>query len=1780
MKVKIYLYSILLFLVYTFSAFSYYEDDDLPDGYVLATPEQVAAFIEEEPDFDLQTAYRKSVLKHSKHVPDSNHAMETLESGPSAIVAGCVNAITGAFFESHTPIIGSGALPINVQCSYCSSEKEWNFQHMPSLETGKSAGQNHLYARYVDDGGSGMTYRTYTDDTYPAGVKNHELNIPSALFEKGLTNCGSGLISGKTNWRNSRLSMVLNQDTRSYMLRQGSHVNRIFSRYKSGKDKRSLSGKFRLESENHPNGNRLRYSYNKKGDLFSVKGVNKKNLPLSSLHITRASDWNKIDWKTNSGTVKFHFKDHSEKQLARIYPSHGIPITYDYNKNDLLEKKNLPEGRFLKIEYHDMGESKGQVRSLSTPIAYTHFFSYLPGITYVIGDNCFTTYCYDKKTKRLESITKHGINGTCLSKDHFTWHSGEKKGGNLFSRSFSDGQKGYFTRMLSYDDFGNVNKDHLFGNLTGKFQDTLTPENIASNHIEVYEKTYRHSQDRRNLLLEENDQKKILCCDYYHPSLLLKHRLTKSGSTILKREFFEYDDNGVLVKEIVDDGQSEQKDDLACVTERHIKVITPRTQYPVGLPKTLKEYYLDLSTHQEVLLKKVEYDHNSQGKVLREDHYDGNGSFAYSLKWDYDVLGNIKEKTDALGQITTFEYDANGNKKLEKGPLTGWYKKFTYDLGNRLIEEKEHWPDETVLITTHTYNHADQKKSTTNPYGQTTTFDYDGLGRISKTTGPLLFTGPLESIIPEEKTEYDAMGNAIVRIDANGSITKASYTIRGKPYRIEYPDGSVEQKEYSLAGLLIKEIAKNGLTTTYTYDPFDRITETVITDPQGTILKTKSAIYSTFQLLSETDEEGKTTVYEYDGAGRRISMRNRDHFIRYEYDPLGRVTKTIDFIDDTNLRITCKEYDFLDRIIEERNEDQNGEVFKKEKYTYDVNGNKTSTSHFTQAGTATTQTEYYPNNKPFRITDALGNQTLCFYNHEAIHKGQTVLQITKVDPLGNQEVTTHDTHGNVCKQEKLDPFGQPIQCEESFYDALGQKVLSQVTVYQGQEQKKLIETTWEYDAMGNVRRTVEAVGTPEQKSVRHHYNNFGQKERTDMPNGISIINEYDLFGRLSTYKSTDNTIHYQYTYDQKDRPLLIKDLVHNTTNERIYDDNGSLKSETIDNGLILAYTYDQLDRPTNVILPDQSFIRYRYNASHLIAVDRVKDNEIVYTHTYDQYDLSGNLIEETLLGKAGKIHYDYDLLGRPVSVKAPHWQETIPQNGFDTAGNLLERKVIDDEGTISYTYAYDHLYQLISESGCVSHTYKNDSVYNRTAKDENPYSHNSLNQLLSQSNCSYEYDRNGNLLEKKSGSETTRYVYDALDRLIEVHNGPNTTSYTYDSFHRRLSKTQNDSTTYYFYQNQNEIGAFCQDKIIQLRVLGITYGAEIGGAVALELDGKTYSPIHDPQGNVVALLDSSGKLVEGYRYSAFGEIQFLSESTVDNPWRFSSKRFDAETGFIYFGRRYYDPEIGRWTTPDPVGYADGPNLYAYVHNHPLAYIDPDGQFAFLLVPLLISLATDVAIDFALPLAATYAEPYLGVTATTFLAGVVKGMNSDFSAGTPLEAGGMGIGALITWKKNAVKGLLKQGTALAVETTEIVASALTKNVTRTAVHQGTNQVAHQTNKIAEQFLLKGNSQTTQQIWSATKRKTSVENAFSHWKDHRKEFPEIFNAKQYVEASKKFIKQPPPGTLIKTRANGEIILYHEKNNLFAAYTKEGIPKTMFKPNTKVHEYPSNLEYFYGQ
>ena len=106
---------------------------------------------------------------------------------------------------------------------------------------------------------------------------------------------------------------------------------------------------------------------------------------------------------------------------------------------------------------------------------------------------------------------------------------------------------------------------------------------------------------------------------------------------------------------------------------------------------------------------------------------------------------------------------------------------------------------------------------------------------------------------------------------------------------------------------------------------------------------------------------------------------------------------------------------------------------------------------------------------------------------------------------------------------------------------------------------------------------------------------------------------------------------------------------------------------------------------------------------------------------------------------------------------------------------------------------------------------------------------------------------------------------------------------------------------------------------------------------------------YDGLGSVVALLNSSGTVVETYEYDAFGNTtiknassQIIDESAYDNPYMYTGRRYDPETGLYYYRARIYSPAIGRFLQPDPIGYADGMNIYAYCGNNPVNWIDPTG----------------------------------------------------------------------------------------------------------------------------------------------------------------------------------------------------------------------------------------------
>lgn len=126
---------------------------------------------------------------------------------------------------------------------------------------------------------------------------------------------------------------------------------------------------------------------------------------------------------------------------------------------------------------------------------------------------------------------------------------------------------------------------------------------------------------------------------------------------------------------------------------------------------------------------------------------------------------------------------------------------------------------------------------------------------------------------------------------------------------------------------------------------------------------------------------------------------------------------------------------------------------------------------------------------------------------------------------------------------------------------------------------------------------------------------------------------------------------------------------------------------------------------------------------------------------------------------------------------------------------------------------------------------------------------------------------------------------------------------------------------------------------------------------------------------------TAGTVVEQYAYGPYGEG--IGDAALGGtPFRYAGHRYDEETGLIYMRARYYSVSLGRFLSPDPAGYADGPNLYAYAYNNPVNFIDPSGLAA--------EMAANVASG-AWDIMGRCAESCIGINYFTGSKGVRRGL---------------------------------------------------------------------------------------------------------------------------------------------------------------------------------------------
>jgi RHS repeat-associated protein len=610
--------------------------------------------------------------------------------------------------------------------------------------------------------------------------------------------------------------------------------------------------------------------------------------------------------------------------------------------------------------------------------------------------------------------------------------------------------------------------------------------------------------------------------------------------------------------------------------------------------------------------------------------------------------------------------------------------------------------------------------------------------------------------------------------------------------------------------------------------------------------------------------------------------------------------------------------------------------------------------------------------------DRIRTRHFYFYDEDEILSKSIVDDGSSSDPENLQDITQRHTTTFELTAEQSDqplliekltvttPNGDLISQQEMRYDSNGNKIC-ETHMPCDQNGSPPSSTFWQYNAENHLEAMTEGDGSVQQRHTGYQYDAKGLLQEVTKPDGVKLNYQYDSASQLTHFSSSDKSISYQYSYDANQNVIDVQDLIHGGSVKRTYNASNQITSETMPNGFTFNNLYDGEGRRIQHTFPDGSAIVYVYDSKRMTAVHRLTAEGVIkYTHAYSHDNNTGQLIAAKLIGNLGKIAYSYNTKDHYAGIQSPYWSENILESGYDAAGNKQCINMEDAAGSTTINYEYDEEQQIIHETGPVPTTYTYDSLGNRIKKNEERYEVDALNQLTAHEKTLYTYDSNGCLIEKRADQEIIHYQYDALNRLIQVLQSEKIlVTYTYDAFGRRIAKNTQawdptsrtwsiETTLHFLYDGDREIGSCTADgAIMELRILGQGKGAEIGAAIAIELGQEVYAPIHNHQGSVCCLVDlKTQSVAECYRYTAFGEIQIYDasgqqiDSSLGNPWGFCSKRHDSESALINFGKRYYDPEVGRWTTPDPLGFCDGPNRYVFVHNNPISIQDLYGLFSF------------------------------------------------------------------------------------------------------------------------------------------------------------------------------------------------------------------------------------------
>ena len=914
----------------------------------------------------------------------------------------------------------------------------------------------------------------------------------------------------------------------------------------------------------------------------------------------------------------------------------------------------------------------------------------------------------------------------------------------------------------------------------------------------------------------------------------------------------------------------------------------------------------------------------------------------------------------------------------------------TFNLSNGI-----YYPEVPSGDTSQIVKNSDNSYTRTMKNGAVYEFNAAGkLARITYRTGlPTIVTytsmGYMTVTDPNNRTTiiyFSQDGSRINSVrDAMGSSYNLEYT-NGLLTKITDPLGNEWKYAYNAASQMISKTNPANQIVGYTYDTSGRLLtatdpedntktrEMEYTGPGTTKFKEKDGGYWTYYYdpvftvkMAKRDPLGQVTRYTYDEKRNLTSIIAPDgSTTRYGYEN-GNVTSVINAMEKT----TYYTYNALNLVTSIR--DPNEHVTN---FGYDSQGNLASITEAAYAGTqSATRFGNYFRGKPGTIVDPLGHTTALTYNPQnndllsityptgggvsMLYNGAgNIIKLT--DPLGyytlfdynalNQLITVTDYRGKMTHYtydykgdmlSALDANNKMTYYASNYRGQLTRitNALNQITKLDygptgcgswcgGADKLTALTdalnhiTTYSYDNAGRLTQQKE----PMNKITQYGYDARGNLAVMYRPDNKTITYGHDLANRLLGAGSGGNNL---YTFQYDDAGNLTYAGNQNISYSFVYDASNRLTDVTDSRGKNLSYQYDAANNRTVMITPDRT-INYTYNENNLLTGITTSQGQ---QYGFSYYPLNRRSTRTYPNGTVST--YSYDNSNRLTGIATTKNGTTIDSVGYtlDDVGNRTARS----GGSTSWSYGYDNVYRLTQATptggSWPTEAYTYDAVGNRITSDE----------VL------------------QDPEQTTAYAYDDENRLtaVTITQGSNSklVQFAYDPFGRRISKKLVQDqigtdcagntcprTTHYVYDGPNIIMEYDQTGAVIARY---THGPNIDEPLAMEKNSQMTYFHSDGLGSITSLSNASGTIVQRYDYNAFGNVTITTQGNIQQPYAFTGREYDTETGMYFYRARYYNPQVGRFVTKDPIGFAGGDvNLYGYVGGNPVNFVDPAGIWRF------------------------------------------------------------------------------------------------------------------------------------------------------------------------------------------------------------------------------------------